>query len=205
MGTGLRDFALIGCVPSTTAQPAQSDRGTAVSSTVVKNLLVAANRCAEHDGHDPPQLAFPARSRIACAMLCAHDACFLASLAAPQPDLRPRSACSPYGSCAKSGAAPDTRGLPVVSISVRPRYRSAGLVKWYPFDDTILVFDESFILRSSFFSLAPLLERESGQTTVGRVTGGTVPECPPLPLDLKSNAPTRPAWRDQCRHPGERA
>ena len=28
--------------------------GPAVSSTVVKNLLVAANRCAEHDGHDPP-------------------------------------------------------------------------------------------------------------------------------------------------------
>ena len=103
------------------------------------------------------QLGRPARSRIACAMLCAHDACFLASLAAPQPDLRPRSACSPYGSGAKSGAAPDTRGLLVVSISVRPRYSSAGLVKWYPIDDIIRVFDETFILRSSFFPLAPLL------------------------------------------------
>ena len=107
------------------------------------------------------QLARPARSRIACAMMCAHDAYFLASLAAPQPDLRPRSlarsACSPYGSGAKSGAAPDTRGLLVVSISVRPRYSSAGLVKWYPIDDIIRVFDETFILRSSFFPLAPLL------------------------------------------------
>ena len=102
------------------------------------------------------QLARPARSRIACAMMCAHDAYFLASLAAPQPDLRPRSACSPYGSGAKSGAAPDTRGLLVVSISVRPRYSSAGLVKWYPIDDIIRVFDETFILRSSFFPLAPL-------------------------------------------------
>ena len=103
------------------------------------------------------QLARPARSRIACAMLCAHDACFLASLAAPQPDLRPRSACSPYGSGAKSGAAPDTRGLLVVSISVRPRYSSAGLVKWYPIDDIIRVFDKTFILRSSLFPLAPLI------------------------------------------------
>ena len=105
------------------------------------------------------QLARPARSRIACAMMCAHDAYFLASLAASQPDLRPRSACSPYGSGAKSGAAPDTRGLLVVSISVRPRYSSAGLVKWYPIDDIIRVFDETFILRSSpssFFPLAPL-------------------------------------------------
>ena len=66
-------------------------------STIVKNLLVAANRCAEHGRwclvatkHDPPQLARPARSRIACAMLCAHDACFLASLARgpARPDLR---------------------------------------------------------------------------------------------------------------------
>ena len=108
------------------------------------------------------QLARPARSRIACAMMCAHDAYFLASLAAPQPDLRPRSACLPYGSGAKSGAAPDTRGLLVVSISVRPRYSSAGLVKWYPIDDIIRVFDETFILRSSFFPLAPLHQALAG-------------------------------------------
>ena len=123
------------------------------------------------------QLARPARSRIACAMLCAHDACFLASLAAPQPDLRPRSACSPYGSGAKSGAAPDTRGLLVVSISVRPRYRSAGLVKWYPFDDTILVFDESFILRSSFFPDTPLVMADActGAIAGARPPGRSIP------------------------------
>ena len=130
------------------------------------------------------QLALPARSRIACAMLCAHNACFLASLAAPQPDLRPRSACSPYGSGAKSGAAPDTRGLLVVSISVRPRYSSAGLVKWYPIDDIIRVFDKTFILRSSFFPGTPLLQvhasrpqnpshRSVGATYVRQITGIT--------------------------------
>ena len=83
----------------------------------------------------------------------------------------PRLACGPAARSApalrmltvrvwrkKSGAAPDTRGLLVVSISVRPRYSSAGLVKWYPIDDIIRVFDETFILRSSFFPLAPLLQ-----------------------------------------------
>ena len=41
-------------------------------------------------------------------------------------------------------------------LGQNPLYSSAGLVKWYPIDDIIRVFDETFILRSSFFPLAPL-------------------------------------------------
>ena len=85
-----------------------------------------------------PHLASPARSRIARAMLCAHDACSLALLAPPQPD--PRAPPSSFMledsmlpasrvGAAKKILAPVTRELQLVSMSVRPRYSRAVLVK----------------------------------------------------------------------------
>ena len=87
------------------------------------------------------------------------------------------------------------RGLSVVSISVRPRYRSAGLVKWYPFDDT------SYYCILASFLMNPLhpekLNFPRHPLNSGTVGHGT-PHDPPLP---KVHVCVCVLIRDQTRHP----
>jgi hypothetical protein len=73
--------------------------------------------------------ARPTRYRMASAMLYAHEACFLASLPALQPDPRARPPCLPAMPFCAGEMFPVTRGLQVVSMSVGPRYSRAVLVK----------------------------------------------------------------------------
>ena len=66
--------------------------GTEVTKAVDKDLLVGANRCAgQHDPDAPPGSPRALSHAIARARLYAHDACFLAPFAAPQPDPRARA------------------------------------------------------------------------------------------------------------------
>ncbi len=76
-----------------------------------------------------PHLARPARSRIARARLYAHDACFLAPFAAPQPDPRAPTHMLTVGEQRFREMFPVTRELQLVSMSVGPRYSRAVLVK----------------------------------------------------------------------------
>ena len=102
--------------------------GTEVTKAVDKDLLVGANRCAgQHDPDDPPGSP-RALSHRASEVVCAHDACFLAPLAAPQPDPRVRPTCLPSVSSASGEMFPVTRELQLVSMSVGPRYSGSRAV-----------------------------------------------------------------------------
>ena len=72
------------CRTTTTAQMA----GTPPLQLLLKDLLVAANRCACHDDPDPAQLACLTRSCMQSLMQSAmrhdHDVYFFAPFAAPQ-------------------------------------------------------------------------------------------------------------------------
>ena len=54
---------------------------------------------------------------------------------------------------------PVTRELQLVSMSVGPRYSRAVLVKRYPIDDTLSIFDESCVLESTIFPTFPLISK----------------------------------------------
>ena len=64
--------------------------GTEVTKAVDKDLLVGANRCAcQHDPDAPPgEPSAGSRRCRASDLLYAHDACFIALFAPPQPDPR---------------------------------------------------------------------------------------------------------------------
>ena len=103
---------------------------TEVTKAVDKDLLVGANRCAgQHDPAAPPGSPRALSHRASEVVMYAHDACFLAPFAAPQPDPRARPTCSPSVSSASGEMFPVTRELQLVSMSVGPRYSRAVLVK----------------------------------------------------------------------------
>ena len=109
--------------------------GTEVTKAVDKDLLVGANRCAGQHDPDAPPGSPRARSRIARAMLYAHDACFLALFAPPQPEIGdPRARPSWFMhrrsrvNSASGEMFPVTRELQLVSMSVGPRYRYSRAV-----------------------------------------------------------------------------
>ena len=102
--------------------------GTERSAAVVKDLLVAANRCAGQHDPDAPPGEPRALSHRASEVVCSRRML-------PRPTRAPaaRSARAPImlpGSALRAGEMfPVTRELQLVSMSVGPRYSRAVLVK----------------------------------------------------------------------------
>ena len=102
--------------------------GTERSAAVVKDLLVAANRCAGQHDPDVPPGEPRALSHRASEVVCSRRML-------PRPTRAPaaRSARAPImlpGSAQTSGEMfPVTRELQLVSMSVGPRYSRVVLVK----------------------------------------------------------------------------
>ena len=112
------------------ARPITTTRanGTERSAAVVKDLLVAANRCAGQHDPDAPPGEPRASSHRASDGLCSRR-----MLPRPTRAPAPRSARAPImlpGSALRPGEMfPVTRELQLVSMSVGPRYSRAVLVK----------------------------------------------------------------------------
>ena len=110
--------------PITTARA----KGTKVSTAVVKDLLVGANRCACQQDPDAPPGEPRALSHRASEVVCSRRML-------PRPVRGPaaRSARATHmltGSALRAGEMfPVTRELQLVSMSVGPRYSRAVLVE----------------------------------------------------------------------------
>ena len=102
--------------------------GTERSAAVVKDLLVAANRCAGQHDPDAPPGSPRALSHRASEVVCSRR-----MLSRPTRAPAAQSARATHmltvGEQRKNILAPVTRELQLVSMSVGPRYSRAVLVK----------------------------------------------------------------------------